>query len=99
MITIEYRYNSFSYIIMIQPTQTMECTTEVPYISIYEKPKRRTLTREEKLERLRQNYKRYYYENPERESLRKKKEYARKKEEANKYKYYKNMFFGCLFFL
>ena len=58
---------------MIQPTQTMECTTEVPYISIYEKPKRRTLTREEKLERLRQNYKRYYYENPEREILRKKK--------------------------
>ena len=52
---------------MIQPTQTMECTTEVPYISIYDKPKRRTLTREEKLERLRQNYKRYYYENPERE--------------------------------
>ena len=69
---------------MIQPTQTMECTTEVPYISIYEKPKRRTLTREEKLERLRQNYKRYYYENPERESLRKKKEHARKKEEAKK---------------
>ena len=69
---------------MIQPTQTMECTTEVPYISIYEKPKRRTLTREEKLERLRQNYKRYYYENPEREILRKKKEYDRKKEEAKK---------------
>ena len=69
---------------MIQPTQTMECTTDVPYISIYDKPKRRTLTREEKLERLRQNYKRYYYENPERESLRKKKEYARKKEEAKK---------------
>ena len=83
---------------MTQPTQTMECTTEVPYISIYEKPKRRTLTREEKLERLRQNYKRYYYENPERESLRKKKEYARKKEEAKKYKYHKNIFFGCLFF-
>ena len=69
---------------MTQPTQTMECTTEVPYISIYDKPKRRTLTREEKLERLRQNYKRYYYENPERESLRKKKEYARKKEDAKK---------------
>ena len=83
---------------MTQPTQTMECTTEVPYISIYETPKRRTLTREEKLERLRQNYKRYYYENPERESLIKKKEYARKKEEANK-----NIniikTFGCLFFL
>ena len=81
---------------MTQPTQTMECTTEVPYISIYDKPKRRTLTREEKLERLRQNYKRYYYENPERESLRKKKEYARKKEEAKKYEYHKNMFFGFL---
>ena len=74
MITIKYRYNPFSYIIMIQPTQTMECTTEVPYISIYDKPKRPrgrpktcTLTDEEKLERLRQNYKRYYYENPERE--------------------------------
>ena len=78
---------------MTQPTQTMECTTEVPYISIY----RRTLTREEKLERLRQNYKRYYYENPERESLSKKKEYARKKEEAKTYKYHKNIF-GCLFF-
>ena len=84
MITIKYRQNPISYIIMTQPTQTMECTTEVPYISIYEKPKRRTLTREEKLERLRQNYKRYYYENPEREISRKKKEYDRKKEEANK---------------
>ena len=70
----------------------MECTTEVPYISIYDKPKRRTLTREEKLERLRQNYKRYHYENPERESLRKKKEYARKKEEAKKYEYHENIF-------
>ena len=37
--------NPISYIIMIQPTQTMECTTEVPYISIYDKPKRRTLIR------------------------------------------------------
>ena len=82
---------------MTQPTQTMECTTDVPYISIYEKPKRRTLTREEKLERLRQNYKRYYYENPERESLRKKKEYARKKEEAKNINIIKT-FFGCLFF-
>ena len=81
MVAIKYRQNPISYIIMTQTTQTMECT-EVPYISIYEKPERRTLTREEKLERLRQNYKRYYYENPERESLRKKKEYARKKEEA-----------------
>ena len=58
---------------MESPTQN---TTEVEYISIYDKPKRHTLTREEKLERLRQNYKRYYYENPEREINRK---YALKK--------------------
>ena len=39
---------------MIQPTQTMECTAEVPYISIYDKlkrskgrPKTCTLTDEE----------------------------------------------------
>ena len=74
---------------MIQPTQTMECTTEVPYISIYEKPKRRTLTREEQLEKLRQNYKRYYYENPERERLRKKKGHALKSEEATQNEYHK----------
>jgi len=78
---------------MIQPTQTMECTTEVPYISIYDKPKRRTLTREEKLERLRQNYKRYYYENPERESLRKKKNTLGRKRKQKKNKYHKNLFF------
>ena len=82
MITIKYRQNPFSYIIVVQPTQTMECTTEVPYISIYDKPKRRTLIREEKLERLRQNYKRYYYDNPEREISIKNKECDRKKEEA-----------------
>ena len=80
---------------MTLPTQTMECTTEVPHISIYDKPKRRTLTREEKLERLRQTYKRYYYENPGKESLRKKKEYARKKDEAKKMNIIKT-FFGCL---
>ena len=57
---------------MIQPTQTMECTTEVPYISIYDKPKRPrgrpktcTLTDEEKVDRKRQDAKRLYYENYE----------------------------------
>ena len=98
---------------MTQPTQTMECTTEVPYISIYDKLKRRTLTHEEKLERLRQNYKRYYYENPERESLRNNKEYARKKEEATTNmniiktcvwlsmfnEFYETLFWGFLFFM
>ena len=45
---------------MTQPTQTMECTTEVPYISIYDKPKRPrgrpktcTLTDQEKAQRKR----------------------------------------------
>ena len=59
---------------MIPPTQTMENTTEVEYISIYDKPKRGrgrpktcTLTDEEKLERLRVNYKAYFNANPEKE--------------------------------
>ena len=45
---------------MTQPTQTMECTTEVPYISIYDRPKRprgrpktSALTDEEKAQRKR----------------------------------------------
>ena len=49
-------------------------TTEVEYISIYDKPKRGrgrpktcTLTDEEKLERLRVNYKAYFNANPEKE--------------------------------
>ena len=57
---------------MIQPTQTMECTTEVPYISIYDKPKRPrgrpktcTLTDEEKVGRKRQDAKSLYYDNYE----------------------------------
>ena len=57
---------------MTQPTQTMECTPEVPYISIYEKPKRPrgrpktcTLTDGEKVCRKRQDAKRLYYENYE----------------------------------
>ena len=59
---------------MISPTQTMENTTEVEYISIYDKPKRGrgrpktcTLTDEEKLERLRVNYKAFFNANPEKE--------------------------------
>ena len=70
MITIRYRYNPFSYIIMIQPTQTMECTTEVPYISIYDRPKRPrgrpktcTLTDEEKAQRKRDIATKYYNNN------------------------------------
>ena len=58
---------------------TTQNTTDIEYVSIYDKPKRHALTREEKLERLRQNYKRYYYEDPEREINRKRKEYAFKK--------------------
>ena len=55
---------------MIQPTQTMECTTEVPYISIYDKPKRprgrpktSTLTDEEKAQRKRDIATKYYNNN------------------------------------
>ena len=56
------------------PTQTMENTTEVEYISIYDKPKRGKgrpktckLSDEEKRERLRLNYKTYFDANPEKE--------------------------------
>ena len=70
MIAIKYRYCPISYIIMTQPTQTMECTTEVPYISIYDKPKRPrgrpktcTLTDEEKAQRKRDIATRYYNDN------------------------------------
>ena len=55
---------------MIQPTQTMECTTEVPYISIYDKPKRPrgrpktcTLTDEERAQRKRYIATNYYNDN------------------------------------
>ena len=67
-------------------THTMENTTEVEYISIYDKPKRGrgrpktcNLSDEEKLERLKVNYKAYYYADPERERERKRVEYAQKK--------------------
>ena len=67
-------------------TQTLNScsnyTDDMPvYVSILERPKKPsgrpktcTLTDEEKLERLRRNYKKYYYANPEREIARKKKE-------------------------
>ena len=72
MITIKYRQNPISYIIMTQPTQTMECTTEVPYSSIYDRPKRPrgrpktcALTDEEKAQRKRGIATKYHYDNYE----------------------------------
>ena len=56
---------------MIQPTQTMEYSTEIPYISIYERPKRRTLTDEEKAQRAREANSRCYYNNYEYYTLQK----------------------------
>jgi len=57
---------------MSSPTQTMENTTEVEYISIYDKPKRgrgrprvSKYTEEEKIERRRQANMRCYYNNHE----------------------------------
>ena len=57
---------------MISPTQTMEHTTEVEYISIYDKPKRGRgrpetckLSDEEKRQRNRDNATRYRYDNYE----------------------------------
>ena len=62
---------------MKSPTQPMGCATEAEYISIYDRPKRGrgrpktcTLTDEEKLERLRVNYKAYFNANPEKEQER-----------------------------
>ena len=73
------------------PTQKMEYTTEVEYISIYDKPKRGKgrpksciLTDEEKLERLRQNYKRYYNASPEKERERVRLAMTRKRAETKK---------------
>ncbi len=55
---------------MISPTPTMENTTEVEYISIYDRPKRgrgrprtSTLTDEEKTQRTRDIAKQYYKNN------------------------------------
>ena len=61
---------------MISPTQTMENTTEVEYISIYDKPKRGkgrpktcTLTDEEKRQRKRDIALKHYYGNDEYKQL------------------------------
>ena len=63
---------------MNQSTQTMECTTEVPYISIYERPKLPrgrpktcTLSDEEKAQRKRDANSRCYYNNYEYYTLQK----------------------------
>ena len=75
---------------MDQPTQTMECTTEVPYISIYDRPKRPrgrpktcTLTDEEKAQRKRDIATKYHYDNYEyckmRQRLQKQTVYVSKK--------------------
>ena len=57
---------------MSSPTQTMENTTEVEYISIYDKPKRGRgrpktckLSDEEKRQQKRDNATRYHYDNYE----------------------------------
>ena len=42
------------------------------YVSIYDKPKRRTMTKEEKAQKKRDNYKRWYAENSEYVLLKKK---------------------------
>ena len=61
---------------MISPTQTMENTTEVEYISIYDKPKRGkgrpktcTLTDEEKRQRKRDIALKHHYDNYEYKQL------------------------------
>ena len=79
------------HIIMIQPTQTMENTTEVPYISIYDRPKRPKgrpktckLSDEEKKERLRVNYIAYFNVHPEKERERARLSMARMRAEAKK---------------
>ena len=78
---------------MISPTQTMENTTEVEYISIYDKPKRGRgkpttcmLSDEEKRQRNRDNATRYHYDNYEyckmRQRLQKQTAYASTKNEV-----------------
>ena len=75
---------------MISPTQTMENTTEVEYISIYDKPKRGRgrpktckLSDEEKRQRNRDNATRYHNDNYEyckmRQRLQKQAAYMSKK--------------------
>ena len=77
---------------MTQPTQTMECTTEVPYISIYGKrrprgrPKTCTLTDKEKAQRKRDIATTYHYDNYEyckmRQRLQKQSVYVSKNNEV-----------------
>ena len=74
--------------------QSFEKTDDIPdYISIYERPKLQrgrpktcTLTDEEKLERLKLNYKNCDYANPDKEIARKQRERALKKREEQKIK-------------
>ena len=93
---------------MIQPTQTMECTTEVPYISIYDRPKRPrgrpktcTLTDEEKAQRKRDIATKYHYDNYEyckmRQRLQKQTVYVSKKMKLKK-QLNKNKPFCCFRF-
>ena len=76
---------------MISPTQTMDNTTEVEYISIYDRPKRprgrpktSTLTDEEKQQRTLEITKQYYTNNFEYVRLQKRiwldKKYEQRKE-------------------
>ena len=87
---------------MVSPTQTMENTTEVEYISIYDKPKRGRgrpktckLSDEEKRQRNRDNATRYHYDNYEyckmRQRLQKQTAYVSKNEVQKT-----NYFFGFL---
>ena len=91
---------------MVQPTQTMECTTEVPYISIYDRPKRprgrpktSTLTDEEKAQRKRDIATKYHYDNYEyckmRQRLQKQTVYVSKKMKFKKMN--KKTFFAFYF--
>ena len=86
------------------PTQTMENTTEVEYISIYDKPKRGKgrpktceLSDEEKRERLRLNCKTYVDANPEKERERVKLAMTRIRAEAKKYNLENQLFLGAFY--
>ncbi|MCR9067053.1 MAG: hypothetical protein NXI00_24010 [Cytophagales bacterium] len=79
----------------------MENTTEVEYVSIYDRPKRGRgrpktckLSDEEKRERLRANYKAYFNANPEKERERVRLAMARKRAEAKKRNLENQLFFG-----
>ena len=77
----------------------MENTTEVEYVSIYDKPKRGRgrpktckLSDKEK-EILRAHYKAYYYADPERERARKRREYAQNKVNSKNMNFENQLFF------